>query len=249
MTATDKSRGMLFSAPMVLSLLNTKPGVWPAEPIDPSKPFKSQTRRLLKEQPSEGWYPYSYGEVHKMVDEDFVMKKGEPVITGWGPSNEMGDEAYACPHPVGSLIYVKETHQLWDHSIESVEVLYQDGTSMFANVERDRKPNNIHARRRDKKKPWRPSIFMHKWASRMLLEVMDVRAERCCDISPEDAIAEGVEKAPGGFKNYLYKPHVLKTQISAFGKPEASYQSLITSIHGPDAWDKYVWAYSLKRLK
>ena len=37
---------ILFSTPMVRVLLNTKPGVWPAEPIDDSKPYKSQTRRI-----------------------------------------------------------------------------------------------------------------------------------------------------------------------------------------------------------
>lgn len=31
---------ILFSTPLVKALLNTKPDVWPAEPIDDSKPFK-----------------------------------------------------------------------------------------------------------------------------------------------------------------------------------------------------------------
>jgi len=42
---------ILFSTPMVQALLNTKPGVWPAEPIDPEKPFKSMTRRVMKHEP------------------------------------------------------------------------------------------------------------------------------------------------------------------------------------------------------
>jgi hypothetical protein len=37
---------ILFSTPMVRAILNTKPGAWPAEPADPEKPFKWQTRRL-----------------------------------------------------------------------------------------------------------------------------------------------------------------------------------------------------------
>ena len=50
MTTERKSCGMSFSGPMVLALLNTKPDVWPAEPLDPAKPFKWQTRRLISRQ-------------------------------------------------------------------------------------------------------------------------------------------------------------------------------------------------------
>ena len=42
---------ILFSGPMVTALLYTKPNVWPAEPIDESKPCKTQTRRIIKSQP------------------------------------------------------------------------------------------------------------------------------------------------------------------------------------------------------
>jgi hypothetical protein len=40
--------------------------------------------------------------------------------------------------------------------------------------------------------PWRPSIHMPRWASRILLEVKSVRVERVQEISPSDAISEGV---------------------------------------------------------
>jgi hypothetical protein len=48
-----KEKPILFSTPMVKVLLNTKPNTWPPEPIDPSKPYKWMTQRVLKPQPRE----------------------------------------------------------------------------------------------------------------------------------------------------------------------------------------------------
>jgi hypothetical protein len=48
MPAAVKARGIIMTGESIPALLNTKPGVWPAEPIDSSKPFKWKTRRVIQ---------------------------------------------------------------------------------------------------------------------------------------------------------------------------------------------------------
>ena len=65
--------------------------------------------------------------------------------------------------------------------------------SALANEERE----YVYYRADDEKKyetdgAWRPSIFMPRWASRINLGVLQIRAERLQEISEADAIAEGL---------------------------------------------------------
>lgn len=91
----------------------------------------------------------------------------------------------------------------------------------------------------------RPSIFMPRWASRITLEISDVRVERLQAITEEDAKAEGVEAR--------------RTDEDCWsdGTYRSAYEYLWGEINGWDGqpgakapWpsNPWVWALTFKRL-
>lgn len=85
----------------------------------------------------------------------------------------------------------------------------------------------------------KPSIYMPRWASRLTLLVTAVRVQRLQEITPNDAIAEGVFHAG----TYTTEP--------GMSYPVATMKSLWDSINGKRApWSSnpWVWAITFKRL-
>jgi len=98
---------------------------------------------------------------------------------------------------------------------------------------------------------WTPSIHMPRWASRLTLEVTDVRVERLQDISASDAEAEGVvhESADPPF---YYVPGIWPHSLTAVGVEEPggkhaqrSYAKLWDHINGAGAWDANPWVVAV----
>ena len=80
----------------------------------------------------------------------------------------------------------------------------------------------------------RPSIFMLRWASRILLEITAVRVERLQGISDADARAEGISK------NQCPDWHAAM-----------DCKVLWQSINGPGSWaaNPWVWVVEFRRLQ
>lgn len=94
---------------------------------------------------------------------------------------------------------------------------------------------------------WSPSIHMPRRASRLTLEVTDVRIERLHDISEEDARAEGVESIAFDWRNYMPE----REAPEQFHKnARESFFSLWESINGTAslASNPWVWVVSFRRL-
>lgn len=100
----------------------------------------------------------------------------------------------------------------------------------------------------DEEGPWRPSIHMPRWASRLTLEITSVRVERLQEISDEDAFAEGTPcyvcgRPMDGFSESDCHCFHRKARAS-------DYQMLWESIHGPGSWaaNPWVWVIDFRRV-
>jgi hypothetical protein len=159
---------------------------------------------------------------------------------------------------VGDHLWVKETFQVvydcgadcggWEGEHEGAcehrrvvcRATDPNGLDGYASIEND-----------DDTPKWKPSIFMPRWASRITLEVTDVRVERVQEISAKDIVAEGAVDQP-------HHDAILgKMPISSFdGKAYVDLLSLWAA-----GWDSinakrgfgwktnpWVWAYTFKRI-
>lgn len=142
---------------------------------------KTQTRRVVKPQPNHRPILAAYGltigadptkDGSEWLDADSI-KPGIPM---------------KCPYgKIGDLLWVRETWAA-DCAFDRLAPsdIPNDSSLLYL---ADGESTGIVAFDWGKK---RPSIFMLRWASRIVLEVVDVRIERLNDISEADAKSEGV---------------------------------------------------------
>lgn len=212
---TPKERPILLSAPMVRAILAGT---------------KTQTRRVMKTQPPS-WAIDFCTYYHPKVD-GVAHYAFDPV------ERELQDWSAVCPFgQLGDRLWVRETWRADAHYLDGRPPRDIPSGSFVAYEAGLQEVPFPAAMGR-----LRPGMFMPRWASRITLEVTDVRIERLQDISESDAIAEGVESyALDG------KPSI----SDALNLPAAYFRYLWDHINGQGAWDEnpWVWAITFKRIE
>jgi hypothetical protein len=152
-------------------------------------------------------------------------------IRRWHPDDDAA--SLACPYgQPGGRLYVRETFRKdsagADYMIQHFITYKADGATREALDSVDSPGIG-----------WRPSIFMPRWASRLPLEVVEVRVEKLQAITHDDAIAEGIPEWEGD---------KLQRGPSA---PIHDYADLWDKINGKRApWklNPWVWVIEFKRV-
>ena len=206
---------MIFNAEMVRALLDGR---------------KTQTRRPIK------WKQTRFTEIGEREDG-----------SKW-PWSEDAEHACDFWHPcpfgaVGDRIWVRETFCTVDDTQYGGGkwVDYRATPKFEASHPAgwDCAPNDAEALK------WRPSIHMPRWASRILLEITDVRVERLNAISQEDAQAEGMELT--GWRPTYSDPDSGGEVMTLYD----NFAELWSSIYGDESWkaNPWVWVISFKRVE
>lgn len=174
---------------------------------------KTQTRRIIKVQPHAG------------VRDSVFVESG--LEDGHG-------KQLVCPFgAVGDRLWVRETFRVHSRATDVATLVYkaseqQSWTQQTHRVpiEKCNKPAVVDT--------WTPSIHMPRWASRITLEITDVRVERLQNISGEDARSEG----------FAYENSHVLGDIDEFSR-------VWTSIYGAESWqaNPWVWVIEFKRVE
>ena len=180
---------------------------------------KSMTRRILKPQPPEG---ARYTGIHYACDEPPSWFFNSP----------------RCGHKVrqafeeGDHLWVKETHMFVGGGDPGIPLRRADWRDDAARQGLE----NIPA---EEPKGWRSPLFMPRWASRLTLEVTEVRVERLQDISEADAVAEGICPCGGGWS---VAPDDVETSADT---ARWAYQKLWCRLHGPASYEANPWVAAI----
>lgn len=179
-----KERPILFSSPMIKLILSGA---------------KSQTRRVMKPQPDHSQHHEWRGE---------LIYEGEHRLWCWKRHTfENLIDQYICEperlelsvmSPFGIVedhLWVRETFALAP-ACNDPDPDDQDDWHPVYRADGDERPwlSSLDENALEVKAPWKPSIFMPRWASRITLEITEVRVQRLWEISEDDAKAEGVTR-------------------------------------------------------
>jgi len=220
-TATEiKTYPMLFAPEMVRAIVAGT---------------KTQTRRVVKPQPPAdatevfAWYaPHLPDEVKAPEGLWYYVKAGLR-------------HHIKCPQgKPGDRLWVRETCQAVEvfNGLDGVHYPADDGLlnqhELGATDEQFLKLYNYAGGKGQRV----PSIHMPRWASRITLEITDVKVERVQAISEADAIAEG-------FTRCTYRDG------RGFETAKSGFMQTWQAINGRESWDAnpWVWCVSFKKAE
>lgn len=218
-----KERGVIFNGEMVRAILHGR---------------KTQTRRIVKG--TDG--AVKFCKEWDINGEEIFVVLGEKDHTGMNPV--LG--ALSCPFgAVGDRIWVREAFRVHSLATDVATLAYKASERNSWTEQTHRVPVAVCNKQATPEK-WTPSLHMPRWASRILLEITNVRVERLNSIHDVDAVREGIQNLTTCSHADFGIPGVVNAQ-----HPVRAFQLLWESIYGADSWraNPWVWVIEFKRVE
>ena len=212
-----KERGMIFNGEMVRAILDGR---------------KTQTRRIIKD------CTVGRDQISKFIQ---IEKK----FIGCYPEDVPELIRECCPYGIpGDRIWVREAFRVHSRATDVATLVYKASERNSWTEQTHRVPVAVCNKPATPEK-WTPSLHMPRWASRILLEITDVRVERLNAISQEDAQAEGMELT--GWRPTYSDPDSGGEVLT----PYDNFAQLWASIYGDESWNSnpWVWVIEFKRVE
>lgn len=223
-----KERPILFNGEMVRAILDGR---------------KMQTRRVISNHTLDMFdVAASIGECYSLRDSDEISP------------NSLGYYLEFCPLGQHSdRLWVREA---WQHVYMSTnEYGHVDSVDFETHIPKIKpshggtvyQADGHEKDREDRGWPWRPSLHMPRWASRIDLLITGVRIERLQSISQEDARAEGFGVAG-------WVPSYSNPDNAGFDETLTPYDNFADtweSIYGQRSWlaNPWVWVIEFQHIK
>jgi len=203
---------------------------------------KTQTRRVInpRKYNIQGWdMPVSKADI----------EAGYPVYQD--NNGDFHSVIERCPYgKVGDHLWVRETVFFETFHQQSDEELKRDGFNPNIGVWVYRADNHDYPTITAN---WTSPMFMPRKASRITLEVTNIRIERVQDITENDAIAEGIEYIGDFFNSPCWKDYGSSPNVVFPDDPIGSYRSLWDSLNSkrgyPFESNPWVWVIDFKVIK
>ncbi|HIC8361459.1 TPA: hypothetical protein ACW7O2_002978 [Klebsiella aerogenes] len=225
-----KERGIIFNGEMVRAILDGR---------------KTQTRRIMKLQPKPsksrpGDFWFSSKKLESMVHVSDLAPGNSPIA-----DYHLFIQEHCCPFgAVGDRIWVREAFRVHSRATDVATLVYKASERNSWTEQTHRVPVAVCNKPATPEK-WTPSLHMPRWASRILLEITDVRVERLNAISQEDAQDEGMELT--GWRTTYSDPD----SGGEVWTPYDNFARLWDSIYGEGSWkvNPWVWVIEFKRVE
>lgn len=268
MGASVRTRPVLFSAPMIRAILAGS---------------KSQTRRVVTARNSTVLgYPAKKYWPHLLFEDAVPKEKSTLMMAICGVDKAPSDVHLSVPYQgpddpqeeniddlpwyrvrsvweVGDLLWVREAFVIgYDADDRGLIMEDENGEELPEKVFYRATEGDDFGWLDDDgsltgKVPWKPSIHMPRWASRLTLRIIDVKVERLHEISEADARAEGADfrcrHGDDHWSGWGIGEMVPEPVPSQYSRRDG-FRYVWESINGKGSWaaSPWVWVVSFERV-